>query len=314
MRNYRKEQLKLAVLMEVGNEPKKNGDIIVGAEKRFNPDEKYNELMQNGKQTKGRKELQFILYDFKKEEIVDVVNRGIFRESNRTWNVRMEILFELKEKIDSGILKPEDVMFTADTIKEIETIYTNNQGWEPKPEPERKTATENSTETGGEASGENNKLDFSSLEGNTEKNIPIPHIGESEVVFDELDTTTSENGETDDSEGVVIYDTDFVKAIRKSEDDVKVIFKNKEKKDAEVQQVENSADTEIDKDSTVNNEDTSSVDSDVNSGNENPTENELVDNSKITVMSDNKTAKLKKANKEENGTSKIKRSKTKKNK
>ena len=62
MKDFRKAQMKLALLLEIETEPKKNSEVIKGAEERLILDDAYNRLMQNGKQTIGSKEMQFLLY------------------------------------------------------------------------------------------------------------------------------------------------------------------------------------------------------------------------------------------------------------
>ena len=46
MNNFRKEQMRLAVLMEITDTPKRNGEIIRGAESRLILDDEYNRLMK----------------------------------------------------------------------------------------------------------------------------------------------------------------------------------------------------------------------------------------------------------------------------
>ena len=60
--NLRKEQEKLAVLLEITDTPKKNAEIIKGAEEHLVQDEAYTRLLSDKKTTAGKKELQFILY------------------------------------------------------------------------------------------------------------------------------------------------------------------------------------------------------------------------------------------------------------
>ena len=122
MENYRKEQMKLAVLYEVKPEPRKNGDIVSSAEHNVTPDERYLEMMLNGKQTKGRKELQFILYDFKKDNIIETVKRGLFRQSDLAWNTLMEIVYKFKGDIKSGKLKQDEIILTEEMQSKINEI------------------------------------------------------------------------------------------------------------------------------------------------------------------------------------------------
>ena len=82
--NLRKEQEKLAVLLEITDTPKKNAEIIKGAEGRLIMDEAYTRLLSDKKTTAGKKELQFILYFLKKDELVSVENRGFYTAAEKT--------------------------------------------------------------------------------------------------------------------------------------------------------------------------------------------------------------------------------------
>lgn len=82
--NLRKEQEKLAVLLEISDTPKKNSDIIKGAESRLIMDEAYTRLLSDKKTTAGKKELQFILYFLKRDNAVNVENRGIYTSNEAT--------------------------------------------------------------------------------------------------------------------------------------------------------------------------------------------------------------------------------------
>ena len=82
--NLRKEQEKLAVLLEISDTPKKNSDIIKGAESRLVMDEAYTRLLSDKKTSAGKKELQFILYFLKKDEQVNVENRGFYTANEKT--------------------------------------------------------------------------------------------------------------------------------------------------------------------------------------------------------------------------------------
>ena len=82
--NLRKEQEKLAVLLEISDTPKKNSDIIKGAESRLIMDEAYTRLLSDKKTSAGKKELQFILYFLKKDEQVNVENRGYYTVNAKT--------------------------------------------------------------------------------------------------------------------------------------------------------------------------------------------------------------------------------------
>lgn len=82
--NLRKEQEKLAVLLEISDTPKKNSDIIKGAESRIVMDKAYTRLLSDKKTSAGKKELQFILYFLKKDEQVNVENRGFYTANEKT--------------------------------------------------------------------------------------------------------------------------------------------------------------------------------------------------------------------------------------
>ena len=82
--NLRKEQEKLAVLLEITDTPKKNAEIIKGAESRLVMDEAYTRLLSDKKTSAGKKELQFILYFLKKDEQVNVENRGFYTANEKT--------------------------------------------------------------------------------------------------------------------------------------------------------------------------------------------------------------------------------------
>ena len=82
--NLRKEQEKLAVLLEISDTPKKNSDVIKGAESRIVMDEAYTRLLSDKKTSAGKKELQFILYFLKKDEQVNVENRGFYTANEKT--------------------------------------------------------------------------------------------------------------------------------------------------------------------------------------------------------------------------------------
>lgn len=82
--NLRKEQEKLAVLLEITDTPKKNAEIIKGAEGRLIMDEAYTRLLSDKKTTAGKKELQFILYFLKKDALVEVKDRGFYTATAKT--------------------------------------------------------------------------------------------------------------------------------------------------------------------------------------------------------------------------------------
>ena len=125
MNNFRKEQMRLAVLMEIKDTPKRNGKIIKGAESRLILDDEYNRLMKNGKQSIGSKELQFILYYIKRDKLANMPGRGLYSESAETVNERFKAASAFIEYIDTEA-KPEDVfILKTDTINELRKIIEN---------------------------------------------------------------------------------------------------------------------------------------------------------------------------------------------
>lgn len=110
--NLRKEQEKLAVLLEITDTPKKNAEIIKGAESRLVMDEAYTRLLSDKKTTAGKKELQFILYFLKKDALVDVKDRGFYTATEKTAEelIRTAHIIDEALKADekaSCILTPE---------------------------------------------------------------------------------------------------------------------------------------------------------------------------------------------------------------
>lgn len=125
MNNFRKEQMRLAVLMEITDTPKRNGKIIKGAESRLILDDEYNRLMKNGKQSIGSKELQFILYYIKRDKLANMPGRGLYSESAETVNERFKAASAFIEYIDTEAT-PEDVfILKTDTINELRKIIEN---------------------------------------------------------------------------------------------------------------------------------------------------------------------------------------------
>ena len=82
--NLRKEQEKLAVLLEITDTAKKNSDIIKGAESRMIITEEMARVLSDKKTTVLKKELQFVLYFLKKDELVNVENRGYYTANEKT--------------------------------------------------------------------------------------------------------------------------------------------------------------------------------------------------------------------------------------
>lgn len=126
MNNFRKEQMRLAVLMEITDTPKRNGEIIKGAESRLILDDEYSRLMKNGKQSIGNKELQFILYYIKRDKLANVPDRGLYAESDTTVKERLEAASEFIEYIDTAA-KPDDAfILKTDTINEIRKLIKDS--------------------------------------------------------------------------------------------------------------------------------------------------------------------------------------------
>lgn len=125
MNNFRKEQMRLAVLMEITDTAKRNGEIIRGSESRLILDDEYNRLMKNGKQSIGSKELQFILYYIKCDKLANTPGRGLYSESAETVNERVKVASAFIEYIDTEA-KPEDIfILKTDTINELRKIIEN---------------------------------------------------------------------------------------------------------------------------------------------------------------------------------------------
>ena len=95
MKDIRKKQMRLAVLMEIADKPKRNSEIIKGAESRLILDDEYSRLMKNGKQSIGNKKLQFILYYIKRDKLANVPDRGLYAESEITVKERLAAAWSL---------------------------------------------------------------------------------------------------------------------------------------------------------------------------------------------------------------------------
>ena len=133
MKNYRKEQFKLAVLLEVKEESRRNGDIVLAAEERIKQDKKYLAMMKNGKQTKGRKELQFIIFGLKKDGVLGIEGRGVFKEINETWNARMFLMQGLNDAMDKGELTNDLIVLNDESIEFMRRTIAESEGWVPRP-------------------------------------------------------------------------------------------------------------------------------------------------------------------------------------
>ena len=118
--NLRKEQEKLAVLLEITDTPKKNAEIIKGAESRLVMDEAYTRLLSDKKTTAGKKELQFILYFLKKDALVDVKDRGFYTATEKT----AEELIRTAHIIDEALKADEKAacILTPEALDEMGMI------------------------------------------------------------------------------------------------------------------------------------------------------------------------------------------------
>ena len=118
--NLRKEQEKLAVLLEISDTPKKNSDIIKGAESRLIMDESYTRLLSDKKTTAGKKELQFILYFLKKDELVNVENRGFYTLNEKT----AEELIKTAHIVDDALKADEKApcILTPEALDEMSMV------------------------------------------------------------------------------------------------------------------------------------------------------------------------------------------------
>lgn len=115
--NLRKEQEKLAVLLEISDTPKKNSDIIKSAEGRLIMDDAYTRFLSDKKTTAGKKELQFILYFLKKDGQVNVENRGYYTANERT----SDELIKTARIIDEALKADEKApcILTPETLDEM---------------------------------------------------------------------------------------------------------------------------------------------------------------------------------------------------
>ena len=118
--NLRKEQEKLAVLLEITDTPKKNAEIIKGAEGRLIMDEAYTRLLSDKKTTAGKKELQFILYFLKKDALVDVKDRGFYTATAKT----AEELIKTARIVDEALKADEKApcILTPEALDEMGMI------------------------------------------------------------------------------------------------------------------------------------------------------------------------------------------------
>ena len=120
--NSRKEQEKLAVLLEISDTPKKNSDIIKGAESRMIITEELARVLSDKKTTVLKKELQFVLYFLKKDELVDVENRGYYTANNKT----AEELIKTARIVDEALKADEKApcILTPEALDEMGVILS----------------------------------------------------------------------------------------------------------------------------------------------------------------------------------------------
>ena len=120
MANLRKEQEKLAVLLEISDTAKKNADIVKGAESRMIITEELARVLSDKKTTVLRKELQFVLYFLKKDEMVNVENRGYYTSNGKT----SEELIRTAHMVSEGLKADEKsvCLLDSETIEEMGLI------------------------------------------------------------------------------------------------------------------------------------------------------------------------------------------------
>ena len=120
MANLRKEQEKLAVLLEISDTAKKNADIVKGAESRMIITEELARVLSDKKTTVLRKELQFVLYFLKKDEMVNVESRGNYTSNSKT----VEELIRTAHVVSEGLKTDEKAvcLLDSETIEEMEII------------------------------------------------------------------------------------------------------------------------------------------------------------------------------------------------
>lgn len=120
MANLRKEQEKLAVLLEISDIAKKNADIVKGAESRMIITEELARVLSDKKTTVLKKELQFVLYFLKKDELVNVESRGNYTSNSKT----VEELIRTAHVVSEGLKTDEKAvcLLDSETIEEMEII------------------------------------------------------------------------------------------------------------------------------------------------------------------------------------------------
>lgn len=183
MKDFRKAQMKLALLLEIETEPKKNSAVIKGAEERLILDDAYNRLMQNGKQTIGSKEMQFLLYYIKRDHIADLPSRGMYQKNENTVTEREQLISDILEVLNTDengentvILKEETLAF----IKGYNPEKKKNKGKDKKKKAESKQVEKPPKP----------EMEFVSLDL-TDENTPV------EVDAEENALSTDENDKND---------------------------------------------------------------------------------------------------------------------
>ena len=122
--NLRKEQEKLAVLLEITDAPKKNSEIIRGAESHLIMDEDYNRLLSDKKTTAGKKELQFILYFLKRDNVVNVEDRGFYSANAATATELIKTAHTINDALKADEKTP--CILTSDAVEEMELILSTH--------------------------------------------------------------------------------------------------------------------------------------------------------------------------------------------
>jgi hypothetical protein len=129
MVNFRKFQMRIAVLLAVDDVLRQNKHIIDIAEHFIVPDERFKQMMRNGKQTVGRKELQFALYDLKTAGVFECVRRGIFRENAATINERIAVCLAFNKEMSNEFTCENELLLNPDAIQRINDIVSANWDW-----------------------------------------------------------------------------------------------------------------------------------------------------------------------------------------
>jgi hypothetical protein len=117
------------VLLAVDDVLRQNKHIIDIAEHFIVPDERFKQMMRNGKQTVGRKELQFALYDLKTAGVFECVRRGIFRENAATINERIAVCLAFNKEMSDEFTRENELLLNPDAIQRINDIVSANWDW-----------------------------------------------------------------------------------------------------------------------------------------------------------------------------------------